>query len=70
MVFSILIVSVYPKYSSKDVKNRYVIEISEQRVYSYSFGGGEHHMVDKAVVLGKFYCDIIDNELVFDYGNI
>lgn len=56
-------------YSSKDIKNRYVIEISEQRVYSYSFGGGEHHMVDKVSVLGKFYCDIIDNELKFDYGN-
>jgi hypothetical protein len=56
-------------YSSKDIKNRYVIEISEQRVYSYSFGGGEHHMVDKVSVLGNFYCDIIDNELIFDYGN-
>ena len=57
-------------YSSKDIKNRYIIEISEQRVYSYSFGGGEHHMVDKVNVLGKFYCDIKDNELIFDYGNI
>lgn len=57
-------------YSSKDIKNRYVIEISEQRVYSYSFNGGEHHMVDKVIVLGKFYCDIKDNELIFDYGNI
>lgn len=57
-------------YSSKDIKNRYVIEISEQRVYSYSFAGCEHHMVDKVTVLGKVYCDIINNELIFNYGNV
>lgn len=57
-------------YRSKHKDEIYVIEISEQRVYSYSFGGGEHHMVDKVNMLGKFYCNIIDNELIFDYGNI
>jgi hypothetical protein len=48
-------------YSSKDIKNIYVIEISEQYVYSYSFGAGEHHMVDKVAVLGNFYARAYDN---------
>ena len=27
----------------------------------YSFGGGEHHMVDKVNVLGNFYARVYDN---------
>lgn len=48
-------------YRSKHKDEIYVIEISEQRVYSYSFRGGEHHMVDKVNVLGNFYSRVYDN---------
>ena len=48
-------------YRSKHKDEIYVIEISEQRVYSYSFGGGEQHMVDKVNVLGNFYARVYDN---------
>ena len=53
-------------YRSKYKAEIYVIEISEQRVYSYSFAGGEHHMVDKVNVLGNFYARVYDNgEIVY-----
>ena len=41
-------------YRSKYKAEIYVIEISEQRVYSYSFAGGEHHMVDKVINWHKY----------------
>lgn len=48
-------------YRSKYKAEIYVIEISEHYVYSYSFAGGEHHMVDKVNVLGNFYVRVYDN---------
>ena len=48
-------------YRSKHKSEIYVIEISEHYVYSYSFAGGEHHMVDKVNVLGNFYARVYNN---------
>ena len=53
-------------YRLKHKYEIYVIEISEPCVYSYSFGGGEHHMVDNVNVLGNFHARVYDNgEIVY-----